>query len=96
MEKGGENTIFMTSEAAIDARSLLGMRLSRAEDDQGAKGSTDAGTVPKPCLTLEHHRVCRTEGVPESDRRWPTSDGHPTNASIESGQNTDLCGASVG
>jgi hypothetical protein len=96
VEKGGENTIFTTSEAATDARSLHGMRLSCAEDDQGAKGSTDAGTVPEPCLTLEHHRVYRTEGVPESDRRWPASDNHLTDASVESGRNTNLCGASVG
>jgi hypothetical protein len=95
-KKSGENTIFVTSDAATDARSLQGSRLSRAEDVQGAKGSTDTGTVPKQRLTLEHDRVCLTkEEVPESDKRRPTSDGHPTDASVESGRNTALCGASV-
>jgi hypothetical protein len=57
-KKGGENAVFMTLDAATDARSLQGMRLSHAEDDQGAKGSTDVGTVPEPRLTLEHDRIC--------------------------------------
>jgi hypothetical protein len=45
-KKGRENTVFTASDAATDARTLLRTRLSRAEDDQGAKGSTDVGTVP--------------------------------------------------
>jgi hypothetical protein len=90
-KKGGENAVFTTSDAATDARSLHCTRLSRAEDDQGAKGSIDAGTVPEPRLTLEHYRVCRTEGVPEGNRCWPASDGHPTDASVELGRNIALC-----
>jgi hypothetical protein len=72
------------------------MRLLRAEDVQGAKGSIDVGTVPELCLTLDHDRVCRIEeGMPKSNRRWPASDGHPMDASVGLGRNTALYGASV-
>jgi hypothetical protein len=85
-KKGGENIVSMTSDAVTDARSLQGTHLSRADDVQGAKGLIDMGTVPEPCLMLEHDRVYRIEEeVPKSDRRWPAFDGHPTNASIKSG-----------
>jgi hypothetical protein len=95
-KKGGENTVFTTSDAATDARSLHGTRLSHAEDDQGAKGSIDVGTVFEPRLTLEHYRVCGTEGVPEGNRRWPAFDSHPTDASVELGRNIALYEAFVG
>jgi hypothetical protein len=53
VKKDEENVVFTVTDAATVARIWRSTRLSRAEDEQAAKGSTDVGTVPGAASDVE-------------------------------------------